>query len=103
MRNIGALSWDRDLLSKIYAVLSGDCRLLVQVCALIVYFAGIKNFGDCVKACCDDLDCNAVFFTKMNCLTIECKSDELCSPGERSDALDDAVLINLRTVGKLQM
>ena len=62
-------------------------------------FSGIEDFSECVKACCDDHTCNAVFFSQKKCLTIQCKTDAGCAPGPESSMLADAILINLRTVG----
>lgn len=62
-------------------------------------FVGIDEFSVCVKACCEDPTCNAVFFSQKKCLTIQCKTDDGCSAGPKSEQLSDALLINLRTVG----
>lgn len=63
--------------------------------------AGVTDLGACLKACCDDHACNAIFHTDdNNCLTIQCKSDEACAPGVPSASHGKAILINLRTVGK---
>lgn len=61
----------------------------------------MQNFSDCAKACCDDAKCNAAFYTKKNCLTIQCFSDDACSAGKKTGALTDAFLINLRTQGEI--
>ena len=72
-------------------------KILVQFPRSV--FSGIEDFSECVKACCDDHTCNAVFFSQKKCLTIQCKTDAGCAPGPESSMLADAILINLRTVG----
>ena len=94
---IGVMIIDKWL--KISEAMFAVLYCFLSVIVWTITILGVSEFAECVQACCSDKKCNAVFYTKENCLTIQCYSDELCSPGRKSAKLAKAILINLRTVG----
>lgn len=63
------------------------------------------TFQDCLRLCCDKIDCNYAFFKDSHaCFLISCHDDHSCKPvpnaaKSKTDPVDH--LIHVRSVGKL--